>query len=149
VRQVIPQLVSDYLERALPGERSVPRQMRISQEGRMWSKPAASQRRFTATQRLAVEVTTQAGGEATAVTLEFDAEGEIVRASADARPFGRKGTWTPTPWAGEFSGYREFGGIRMPANAEVSWDLPAGRYVYWRGTVTSALALDTPFERRS
>lgn len=44
---VIPQLVSAYLERALPGDRPLPRQVRIAQQGQMWLKPGASPRRFT------------------------------------------------------------------------------------------------------
>jgi hypothetical protein len=28
------------------------------------------------------------------------------------------------------------GGMRMPTAAEVHWELSAGRFVYWRGTVT-------------
>jgi hypothetical protein len=28
------------------------------------------------------------------------------------------------------------------------WDLDEGRFVYWRGRVTSAELLDEPFERR-
>jgi hypothetical protein len=82
---------------------------------------------------------------APAVTLEFDSEGDIVRASSGARPFRQGDTWLPTPWSGEFGDYRELGGMRMPTSAEVGWDLPGGRFVYWRGRVTSAVALDTPF----
>lgn len=101
----------------------------------MWQKPRARPRRFTATQHIG----------APAVTLEFDSEGDIVRASSGARPFRQGDTWLPPPWSGEFGDYRELGGMRMPTSAEVGWDLPGGRFVYWRGRVTSAVALDTPF----
>jgi hypothetical protein len=52
----------------------------------------------------------------------------------------------PTPWGGEFGAYETLGGIRMPTRAEVYWELSEGRFVYWRGEVTSAQALDEPFK---
>jgi hypothetical protein len=52
---MIPRLVSEYVARALSGEPRVPRQVRIMQEGKMWLKPGAAPRRFTATQHLAVD----------------------------------------------------------------------------------------------
>ncbi len=92
-----------------------------------------------------VEVAGCSGGRRLAVTLEFDAAGDIVGAGCDARPrqVGRKSE--PTPWGGEFSDYRVLGGMRIPARAEAYWELDEGRFVYWRGTVTSAEALDEPF----
>jgi hypothetical protein len=92
-----------------------------------------------------VEVTAAAEPGAPAVTLEFDALGDIVRASSDARPLRQDGAWVLTPWSGEFGDYREVGGMRIPTSGEVGWDLPGGRFVYWRGRVTSALELETPF----
>jgi hypothetical protein len=93
-----------------------------------------------------VSVSTDVAGASTSVTLEFDTSGDIVRASAAARPLQQGETWTPTPWAGEFSGYETLGSMRLPTRAEVAWTLPAGRFVYWRGRVISAVALDTSFE---
>jgi hypothetical protein len=93
-----------------------------------------------------VEVTTRVGPETVVIVLEFDGAGDIVRASSAVRPFLTGGTSTPTPWAGEFSDFQELGGMRMPTRAEVYWELPEGRFVYWRGQVVSALGLDTPFE---
>ena len=91
------------------------------------------------------EVAAGAEPGAPAVTLEFDATGDIVRAASGARPLRQGDAWLPTPWSGEFGDFRELGGMRMPTSAEVGWDLPGGRFVYWRGRVTSVLALDTPF----
>jgi hypothetical protein len=48
---------------------------------------------------------------------------------------------------GHFADYQTFGAIRVPTSAETYWELPEGRYVYWRGTVTSAQLLDRPFQR--
>ena len=44
-----------YAERALPGDQPSPRQIQITQRGKMWQKPDARAMRFTATQYLAVE----------------------------------------------------------------------------------------------
>jgi hypothetical protein len=91
-----------------------------------------------------VEVATQLGSERLRVLTEFDTRGDIVR-SAATRPRLDGKSWVPTPWAGEFGDYKVLSGIRLPTSAEVYWELPAGRYVYWRGRVTSAELLDTPF----
>jgi hypothetical protein len=91
------------------------------------------------------EVAAAAEPGAPAVTLGFDAVGDIVRASSDARPLRQGDAFVPTAWSGEFGDYRELGGMRMPTSAEVGWDLPDGRFVYWRARVTSALELETPF----
>ena len=37
--------------------------------------------------------------------------------------------------------------MRMPTRGEIAWELPEGRFVYWGGEITSAQALDEPFER--
>lgn len=69
---------------------------------------------------------------ATHVDLRFDDAGDVV------------GTFTRTrskdggechPWEGVFSDYRSLGGVRLPTRAEVSWHLPTGRFVYFRGRV--------------
>jgi hypothetical protein len=91
-----------------------------------------------------VEVSTQLGPDQLQVLIEFDTHGDIVGAAA-VRPRLDGKTWVPTPWAGEFGDYKMLSGIRLPTSAEVYWELPAGRYVYWRGTVTSAELLDAPF----
>jgi hypothetical protein len=229
---MVPQLVAAYLERALAGDRPAVRQVRIEQEGQMWSKPGAGPHRFKATEHLAadrvafawrarfpivpllamkvaddyaggegrldvrllgrtlqrqrgpeisvgealrylaelpwvphalrgnveltwketgdrrLEVATRVGTESVSIALEFDAAGDIVRASSEARSFRRGETWVTMPWAGEFDAYQELGGMRMPTRAEVAWSLPEGRYVYWRGRVTAAVALETPFTLR-
>jgi hypothetical protein len=85
-----------------------------------------------------VEVSAVVAGARQAVTLEFGDDGDIVRAAAEHRPYMRNGGYDLRPWAGDFSRYEVLGGMRMPTAAEVHWDLPAGRFVYWRGTVTEA-----------
>lgn len=73
------------------------------------------------------------------VWLELDAGGDIVRVSARRpRQVGDKSVLTA--WGGAFSAYHELGGLRVPTHAEVWWDLPEQRFVYWRGDVTSVVA---------
>ena len=93
-----------------------------------------------------VEVTTRVADEQPTVRLDFDAAGDIVRSSADGRPRDTGGTLRPTRWGGDFSDYVTLGGIRMPAAGEVYWDLPAGRFVYWRARITSVAGTNRPFE---
>jgi uncharacterized protein DUF6544 len=95
----------------------------------------------------AVEVAAIVLGERLVVKVEFDDAGDIVAASSQMRPLARGGVWKPMPWGGAFRDYQTFNGIRVPTKAEVYWELPEGRFVYWRGTVDSATALDQPFER--
>jgi hypothetical protein len=94
-----------------------------------------------------VEVSTALGQERATVRIEFDEAGDIVRCFAEARPRDAGGASIGTRWGGELSDYRLLGGIRMPTRGEVAWELPEGRFVYWRGEITSAQALDEPFER--
>ena len=42
----------------------------------------------------------------------------------------------PSRWSGRFSDYRQFGAYRLPARAEVSWDLDEGPFACWRGEIT-------------
>lgn len=94
-----------------------------------------------------VEVAAEVGGERPTVRLEFDDTGDIVRCSADARPRDVDGGSAPTRWGGDLRDYRTLGAIRMPTRAEVYWDLPEGRFVYWRGQLTAAQAMDQSFDR--
>ena len=84
-----------------------------------------------------VEVATLVAGRKAAARLEFDGAGEIVRASCEARPRPVGKTFVATPWSGTFSDHRVLGQTRIPTFAEVSWQLPEGRFLYWRGRVNS------------
>ena len=94
----------------------------------------------------AIEVSTAVNGEHPTVRIEFDQAGEVTRCVADARPREVDGDSILTRWGGEMSEVRTLGGMRMPTRGEVYWDLPEGRFVYWRGEITSAEVLDEPFE---
>jgi hypothetical protein len=89
-----------------------------------------------------VEVSTRVSETIASVQLSLDEQGLIRSASAVRPRLGDK-TAIDTPWVGKFGDYVEFGGIRVPEWAEVGWDLPEGRFTYWRGQVTS-LAAGTP-----
>jgi hypothetical protein len=86
-----------------------------------------------------VEVSTEVRDQRVALQLVFD-DDEIVRTVAE-RPRLEAGG-AITRWVGEFADYQVFGGIRMPTRGEVRWELPEGPFTYWRGTVTSAEALE-------
>lgn len=89
----------------------------------------------------AVEVATKVGSTRVALRLEFDAAGDLIGAATDARPRTVGKRIVPTPWAGSYSDYVAFHGIRVPARAEVRWELEDGPFTYWRGRLTS-LELD-------
>lgn len=88
-----------------------------------------------------VEVATPVGATRAVVRLEFDEGGDIVGARAQARPALEGKTVVARPWAGSFGDYELVGGVRVPTRGEVRWQLPAGPFTYWRGTLT-ALELD-------
>lgn len=218
--RAIPPIVHRAAKLAF-GDTPVPRQVRIVQEGEMWTKPGGRPLRFTATQvfdvtlpafswkarfpllgplslsvvdelrggrggldvrLLGVPLQRQRGPETTvgealrylaelpwvpfallhndairwrevdsrtaeasletgagraAVSIRFADGGEIVRVTS-SRPRKVAGEWVPTRWGGAFGSYEALGGIRVPTSAEAHWDLPDGRFRYWRGTVISA-----------
>ncbi len=83
-----------------------------------------------------VQVSATQGAVTARVTLRFDDAGDVVEATADDRPRLVEGRAVPTPFGGAFSDYRVLNGLRVPTHAVVWWDLPTGRFEYWRGDVT-------------
>lgn len=90
-----------------------------------------------------LEVATQVGPARATVELEVDEAGDIVRATGMRPRRGTGGEFQPTPWGGAFTGHTRYGKARLPAAAETWWDLPEGRFVYWRGRVTGIEALSS------
>lgn len=86
-----------------------------------------------------VEVATRIAGERAGVLLHFNAAGDIVGMSTDARPRMVGKQAVDTPWSGVFGEYREFNGVRLPTTGEVSWLLSDGPFTYFRGRVTGWL----------
>jgi hypothetical protein len=78
-------------------------------------------------------------GVTVSMVVRFGASGEIASISA-MRNRDVKGTPVLTPWSGRFSSYARVHGMMVPTESEVGWDLPDGRYTYWRGR-TSATEL--------
>ncbi len=72
--------------------------------------------------------------EATYLDCTFNADGDLIEVETTTRSRGEKGI---APWSARYLRYAELNGVRIPVEAEVSWDLPAGRHVYWRGKVES------------
>jgi len=61
-----------------------------------------------------------AGDAEAEVTLTLDGDGRIVSVFAADRPRGVKDTFTPTPWQGRFTDYRQHQGFWLPFSGEVS-----------------------------
>jgi Family of unknown function (DUF6544) len=99
----------------------------------MVSNPALE---WQAVDESTVEVATRIARERVAVQLHFDAAGDIVGMSTDARPRMVGKQVVDTPWSGIFGEYREFNGVRLPTTGEVSWLLSDGPFTYFRGRVT-------------
>jgi hypothetical protein len=74
-----------------------------------------------------------------AVRWEFNSVGDLVRATG-VRPFPVGKTFERKRWGGDFGEYEDIAGTRVPSFGEAWWELPEGRFVYWRGRIT-ALAL--------
>ena len=86
----------------------------------------------------ALEVSVPAVGPRCAVELRLDARGDIVESRARGRPRLEGKTVVERPWGGRFWDHAEVDGVRLPRAAEVWWDLPSGRFVYWRARIVSA-----------
>jgi hypothetical protein len=84
----------------------------------------------------AVEVACDLGAAKATVRWEFDAAGDLVRATG-VRPFPIGKAFERRRWGGDFGEYTHFGDTRVPAFGEAWWELPEGDFVYWRGRVTA------------
>jgi hypothetical protein len=75
----------------------------------------------------------------TTVSLEFhfNAVGEITGVSTSGRYRAVDGKFELTPWVGHFRHYEERGGMRIPVEGEVQWQLPTGAFPYWRGRLVT------------
>jgi hypothetical protein len=96
-----------------------------------------------------VEVATQIASVRPAVRLHFDSEGDVVAATADARPRAVGGNVVDTPFRGDFADYQVVGGVRVPTRAEVRWELPEGPFTYFRGQLVDLRAEPAAHSSRS
>lgn len=84
-----------------------------------------------------VEVRTRVVSSRVAVRLHFDAAGDVVGASAAARPRLEGKRTVEGPFGGTFGDFRELGGVRVPTTAEVAWELPDGPFPYFRSRLAA------------
>jgi len=89
-----------------------------------------------------VEVACEVATARVAVRWEFNDAGDLVGATG-VRPFSVAKTFVPRPWGGDFGEYASFAGTRVPTFGEAWWELPEGRFVYWRGRVTALELIGT------
>lgn len=83
-----------------------------------------------------VEVAVPTEGGPVRVTLRFDADGGVT-ARSEARPRATSGGLLPTPWEARLWNPQPLGGRLLPSEGEAAWLLPEGRFVYWRGRLSS------------
>jgi hypothetical protein len=84
-----------------------------------------------------VEVAAQPAGQRIVAELQADEHGDLVASSSRMRKRKTDGAWVETPWGGNFGDYENLVGVRVPTVGEAYWDLPEGRYVYFRGRIES------------
>ena len=73
-------------------------------------------------------------GSTVSLLFYFNDQSEIVRVEGDRyRLEGDKEE--SARWIGRFTNYAERGGMRIPLDGEVSWQLPDGEFTYWRGHI--------------
>jgi hypothetical protein len=84
-----------------------------------------------------LSATIQVGPTRATVEFEVDAEGRVLGCHAARRPRLVGKELVETGWRGEFARYRELDGLRVPTLAEVAWELPEGRFSYFRGRVVA------------
>jgi Family of unknown function (DUF6920) len=70
--------------------------------------------------------------------FRFNEKGEITSIYSSGRYREVEGKYKLTPWEVKVWNYQEWGGMRIPIEGEVSWQLPQGPQPYWRGTIVDA-----------
>jgi hypothetical protein len=77
------------------------------------------------------------GATSVSLTFRFGIDGLIasMEAAARTRTVGRESR--ELPWVGRAWNYQQRGGMRIPIEAEIAWQLPEGPYPYWRGRIVT------------
>ncbi len=68
------------------------------------------------------------------LTFHFKISGEIVRARG-IRFRLVNGSYQAIPWNARYWDYQQRGGMLIPCQAEVSWELPEGEFIYSKGKI--------------
>lgn len=92
--------------------------------------------RWEAIDDMSARATLTDGATTVSLDFRFDAAGLISGVRAAARHRSVNGALVATPWRGRFWGYETRGGMHIPLEGEVAWELPDGLWPYWRGRVT-------------
>ncbi len=92
---------------------------------------------WTAISDSAARATLTDRGVRASVDFHFGSGGEITGTVAE-RYRSVEGKQVLTPWIGAFSQYERVGGLMVPRRGEISWQLPEGRFTYWRGRLVAA-----------
>lgn len=71
------------------------------------------------------------------VQFTFSHSGEIVAFSVPERFREVNGRYEPTPWCGHCGNYQQHGGMWIPVDCEVEWQLPSGPLPYWRARTSN------------
>ena len=80
-----------------------------------------------------VGATFRNAGQAIRALLVFDAAGDLANFVSEDRYQSADGkTYREYPWSTPLSDYRDFGGRRVAARGEATWQLPEGPFVYGR-----------------
>ncbi len=76
----------------------------------------------------------------TKVSLEFtfNDRGEVTRIYSSGRYREAGGKYELTPWIVQVRDYEERGGMRIPLEGDVSWQLSGGAQPYWKGRIVDA-----------
>jgi hypothetical protein len=81
-------------------------------------------------------------------TLFFGADGALENFTSDDRYQSSDGkTYRKYRWSTPVRSYRDFGGLRLPADGEASWAMPEGELVYARFSLDELAYNVVPLER--
>lgn len=125
-----PELASGALARWLGEAVWLPSALLPSSELR-WDPVDDTSARATLTDR----------GTQVSMVAHFGGAGEIIRLTAD-RYRDVSGRGVLTPWVIELGEYARTSGMMVPMAGTVSWELPEGRFEYWKGRI-----VDVEYER--
>ncbi|MGE3704587.1 MAG: DUF6544 family protein [Vicinamibacterales bacterium] len=78
--------------------------------------------------------TVSAGKTTVSLEFRFDADGHPVSVFAPDRPYDDgRGAPVPRPWNASNRRFDTRNGVIVPVESDVEWQLPEGRFPYWRG----------------
>jgi len=78
------------------------------------------------------------GGVTASGIFQYTPEGDMLTFEAD-RYYDRKGTSTLERWHIGAKGWKEFGGVRVPAVCEVTWKLEEGDFMWFKMAITDII----------